>query len=82
MHLHHNGGSVRGASASSGSLGKDVPQWWNGRRAGFKILFRKECPFESGLGHHFLNNRFFFERTEPFCLFFVHMPDLLSATAG
>jgi len=31
-----------------------VPQWWNGRRAGFKILFRKECPFESGLGHHLL----------------------------
>ena len=54
MHLHHGGGSVRGASALSGSLGKDVPQWWNGRRAGFKILFRKECPFESGLGHHLL----------------------------
>lgn len=35
-----------------GSPVKDVPQWWNGRRAGFKILFRKECPFESGLGHH------------------------------
>ncbi len=52
MHLHHSGGSVRGASALSGSLGKDVPQWWNGRRAGFKILFREECPFESGLGHH------------------------------
>jgi hypothetical protein len=53
MHLHHGGGSVRGASALSGSPEKDVPQWWNGRRAGFKILFRKECPFESGLGHHF-----------------------------
>ena len=33
---------------------EDVPQWWNGRRAGFKILFRKECPFESGLGHHLI----------------------------
>ena len=57
MHLHHDGGSVRGTSACSGSPVKAVPQWWNGRRAGFKILFRKECPFESGLGHHFSVHR-------------------------
>ena len=58
MLLHHSGGSVRGASALPGSLGKDVPQWWNGRRAGFKILFREECPFESGLGHHLFSEHF------------------------
>ena len=57
MLLHHSGGSVRWASALPGSLGKDVPQWWNGRRAGFKILFREECPFESGLGHHLFSEQ-------------------------
>ena len=62
MHLHRGGGSVRGTSASMGSPVKDVPQWWNGRRAGFKILFRKECPFESGLGHHFYFLKFVDDR--------------------
>lgn len=29
-----------------------VPEWWNGRRRGFKIPRRKACRFESDLGYH------------------------------
>ena len=35
-------------------LGYECPCGGIGRRAALKMQFRKECPFESGQGHHFL----------------------------
>ena len=47
-------GTIEVAGAGKMAITAHVRVWRNGRRAGLKILFRKECRFESDHPHHFL----------------------------